>query len=235
MKNISQNLFETLRKYDTPTIVNSLELLDSKFRTRGFTTEQLVCSNTSLPPIVGYARTATISASNEIDQQIKRERSMEYYQYVSSGTGPWITVIQDIDPNPGFGAFWGEVNSNIHKALGVIGVLTNGSVRDLDALSEGFQVLAGKIGPAHAYVRIEETGIPVNVFGMEVNHNDLLHADRHGAVVIPAELSDKLPKAIELMINREKIILDACKREDFDYKILRQAILESTKLTHPAK
>ena len=230
MQKISQNLLETLRKYDTPTIVNSLELLDTKFRTSGFTTEQLVCADTSLPPIVGYARTATISASNEIDQQIKRERSLAYYQYVSSGTGPWVSVIQDIDQNPGFGAFWGEVNSNIHKALGVIGVLTNGSVRDLDVLSEGFQILAGKIGPAHAYVRIEETGIPISIFGMEVKHNDLLHADRHGAVVIPAELSEKLPKAIELMISREKLILDACKREDFNYQVLRKAIMESAEI-----
>ena len=230
MQKISQNLLETLRKYDTPTIVNSLELLDSKFRTSGFTTEQLVCADTSLPPIVGYARTATISAYNEIDQQIKRERSLAYYQYVSSGTGPWVSVIQAIDQNPGFGAFWGEVNSNIHKALGVIGVLTNGSVRDLDVLSEGFQILAGKIGPAHAYVRIEETGIPVSIFGMEVKHNDLLHADRHGAVVIPAELSEKLSKAIELMISREKVILDACKREDFNYQVLRKAIMESAEI-----
>ena len=107
MKNNSQNLLDTLRKYDTPTIVNSLEILDSRFRTSGFTTEQLVCVDTSLPPIVGYAKTATISASNEIDQQKKRERSLAYYQYVSSGTGPWVSVIQDIDPNPGFGAFWG--------------------------------------------------------------------------------------------------------------------------------
>ena len=230
MKNISQNLLETLRKYDTPTIVNSLELLDSKFRTSGFTTEQLFCADTSLPPIVGYARTATISASDEIDQQIKRERSLAYYKYVSSSTGPWGSVIQDIDPNPGFGAFWGEVNSNIHKALGVIGVLTNGSVRDLDMLSKGFQVLAGKIGPAHAYVRIEETGIPVSIFGMKVSNNDLLHADRHGAVVIPAELSQKLPKAIEMMISREKVILDACKREDFNYQVLRQAIIKSAEI-----
>ena len=150
MKIFRNTCLKTLRKYDTPTIVNSLELLDSKFRTSGFTTEQLVCADTSLPPIVGYARTATIRASNEIDQQVKRERSLAYYKYISSGTGPWVSVIQDIDQNPGFGAFWGEVNSNIHKALGVIGVLTNGSVRDLDMLSEGFQVLAGKIGPAHA-------------------------------------------------------------------------------------
>ena len=232
MNNISQKLFETLRKYDTPTIVNSLELLDSKFRTSGFTKEQLFCTDTSLPPIIGYARTATIKASNKIDLQIKRDRSLAYYEYVSSGTGPWISVIQDIDENPGFGAFWGEVNSNIHKSLGVIGTITNGSVRDLDVLSKGFQVLAGKIGPAHAYVRIEETGIPVDIFGMEVQHNDLLHADRHGAVVIPAELAGKLPESIELMISREKIILDACKRDDFNYQILRQAILESNKLKH---
>ena len=230
MKIFRNTCLKNLRKYDTPTIVNSLELLDSKFRTSGFTTEQLVCADTSLPPIVGYARTATIMASNEIDQQVKRERSLAYYKYISSGTGPWVSVIQDIDENPGFGAFWGEVNSNIHKALGVSGVLTNGSVRDLDMLSEGFQVLAGKIGPAHAYVRIEETGIPISIFGMEVNHNDLVHADRHGAVIIPAELSEKLPEAIDLMISREKVILDACKREDFNYQLLRQAIMESAEI-----
>ncbi len=193
---MSQNLLEILRKYDTPTIVNSLELLESRFRTSGFTKEQLVCTNTSLPPIVGYARTATIRAYNKIDPQLKRERSLTYYQYVSSGKGPWVSVIEDIDQNPGFGAFWGEVNSNIHKSLGVIGTITNGSVRDLDVLSKGFQVLAGKIGPAHAYVHIEETGIPVNIFGMDVKHNDLLHADRHGAVVIPAELAGKLTESI---------------------------------------
>ena len=230
MKQIPESLLSNFRKYDTPTIVNSLEILDSKFRTSCFTTEQMICADTTLSPIVGYARTATISASSEVDPNTKRDRSLAYYEYVSSGTAPFISVIQDIDESPGFGAFWGEVNSNIHKALGVIGVLTNGSVRDLDVLSEGFQILAGKIGPAHAYVRIEETGIPVSIFGMKVSNNDLLHADRHGAVVIPAELSEKLPEAIELMINREKVILDACKRDDFNYQILRQAIMESAEI-----
>tara|TARA_B100000945_G_scaffold96769_1_gene75682 strand:+ start:5440 stop:6126 length:687 start_codon:yes stop_codon:yes gene_type:complete len=227
---MSEKLIENLRKFDTPTIINSLEILDSKFRTLGFTKEQLICTDASLPPIVGYARTATIRAYNKIDPKIKRERSLAYYKYVSSGIGPWVSVIQDIDQNPGFGAFWGEINSNIHKALGVFGTITNGSVRDLDVLPNGFQILAGKIGPAHGYVHIEETGIPVKIFGMEVKHDDLLHADQHGAVVIPTELLDKLPKAIELMINREKVILDACKREDFNYHVLRQAIMKSAEI-----
>ena len=109
-------------------------------------------------------------------------------------------------------------------------MVTNGSVRDLDVLAAGFQVLAGKIGPAHAYVRIEETGIPVNIFGMNVQHNDLIHADRHGAVVIPKELTEELPKAIDLMIRKEKIILDACKRKDFDFEILKKAIQDSTQI-----
>jgi len=76
-------------------------------------------------------------------------------------------------------------------------------------------------------VRIEETGIPVNIFGMNVQHNDLIHADRHGSVVIPAELAEELPNAIELMLRREKVILDECKREDFNYGVLKKAILDS--------
>jgi len=230
MKKIPESLLNTFRKYDTPTIVNSLELIDSKFRTSCFTTEQMICVDTSLPPIVGYARTATISASSVVDQNTKRARSLAYYEYVSSGTAPFISVIQDVDERPGFGSFWGEVNSNIHNALGVIGVVTNGSVRDLDVLSAGFQVLAGKIGLAHAYVRIEETGIPVNIFGMNVKHNDLIHADQHGSVVIPAELAEELPTAIDLMIRKEKIILDASKRKDFNFEILKKAIQDSTQI-----
>ncbi|GIT07297.1 MAG: demethylmenaquinone methyltransferase [Pseudomonadota bacterium] len=230
MKNISQNQLETLRKYDTPTIVNSLELLDTKFRTSGFTTEQLVCADTSFPPNCRYARTATICASNEIDPQKKRERSLEYYKYVSSDTGPRVSVIQDIDQNPGFGAFWGEVNSNIHKALGVTGVLTNGSVGTLMYSRKGFPGTGRKNRSGPCLRRIEETGVPVSIFGMEVKHNDPLHADRHGAVVIPANLLQKLPEAIELMISREKVILDACKREDFDYQALRQAIMKSAEI-----
>ena len=230
MKQIPESLLNTFRKYDTPTIVNSLELLDSKFHTGGFTTEQMACADPALPPILGYARTATIRASSEVDPNTQRKRSLAYYEYVSSGTAPYISVIQDVDERPGFGAFWGEVNSNIHNALGVIGVVTNGSMRDLDVLSVGFQVLAGKIVPAHAYVRIEETGIPVNIFGMNVQHNDLIHADLHGSVVIPSELAEELPKAIDLMIRKEKIILDACKRQDFDFEILKKVIQDSAQI-----
>ena len=230
MNQIPEILLNTFRKYDTPTIINALDILDSKFRTKGFTTEQVVCADPSLPPIVGYARTATIRAASVVDPQKKRDRGIAYYEYVSSGPGPKISMIQDVDESPGFGAFWGEVSTNIHNALGLLGVVTNGAIRDLDVLSPGFQLLAGKIGLSHAYVRIEETGKEVNIFGMNVRHNDLIHADRHGAVVIPKELAEELPNSIELMFRREKVILDACKREDFDFGVLKQAILKSSEI-----
>ena len=104
------------------------------------------------------------------------------------------------------------------------------AMRDLDELSPGFQVLAGKIGPSHAFVCVRETGIEVNIFGINVRHNDLIHADRHGAVVIPNELAEKLPKAIDLLLKREKIILDACKRKDFEFEVLKKAILDSSRI-----
>ena len=221
------SLLELLCRHDTPTICNALELIDSSCRLKGFTTEQMVCSDPKLPPIVGYARTATIRAASPVDPKVKRENGQDYYEYVSSGPGPNISVIQDLDSRPGFGAYWGEVNTSIHKALGILGVVTNGSIRDLDVLAPGFQLLAGKIGPSHAYVHIEDTGREVSIFGMNVRHNDLIHADRHGAVVIPSKYALDLPNAIDLMIRREKIILDACRRPGFNLEVLKQATSES--------
>jgi len=230
MNQIPEVVINSFRNYDTPTILNALEILDPKFRKEGFTTKQFVCGDKSLSPIVGYARTATISSLSEVDSKTKRDKGIDYYKYISTGLGPKISVIQDVDDRPGFGAFWGEINTSIHNGLGILGVVTNGAMRDLDELSPGFQVLAGKIGPSHAFVCIRETGIEVNIFGINVRHNDLIHADRHGAVVIPNELAEKLPKAIDLLLKREKIILDACKRKDFGFEVLKKAILDSSRI-----
>ena len=99
---------------------------------------------------------------------------------------PTIVVIEDLDPEPGFGAFWGEVNTTIHKGLGVLGCITNGSIRDLDMIATDFQLLAGCVGPSHAWVHVEAIDLEVEVHGMRVRPGDLIHADQHGAVVVPA-------------------------------------------------
>ena len=125
---------------------------------------------------------------------------------------------------PSLGAF---ITDPWYKALGCLGCVTNGSIRDLDMLAPGFQLLAGEVGPSHAHVHVVDFGGAVDVHGMSVSHGDLIHADRHGAVVVPQAVVRALPGAVDLMMRREKVILDACARPDFDIDVLKRAMAES--------
>ena len=223
---------EALVQWDTPTICNGLELLDATFRTIGFTTQNMVCLDPQLKPMVGYARTATIQARlpGESDPQAAREMRARYYEHVAGQPLPSIAVLQDLDPDPGFGAFWGEVNTAIHKGLGCLGAVTNGSFRDVDACAPGFQLLGGKVGPSHAWVHLVEIACEVNVFGMIVKPDDIVHADRHGAVVVPVDCVKRLPEAIDLLTRREAVILAAARTPGFNVGILKKAMSDSAEI-----
>lgn len=209
-----------LTQWDTPTICNALEIIVPERRGHGFTVEPLVCGDPALRPIVGYARTARIRATAPAADPLDR---MLYYEYVASGEAPRVIVIQDLDPAPGVGAFWGEVNTAVHKGLGAVGVVTNGSCRDLPDCAPGFQVLAGRVGPSHAHVHVVDFQVPVIVHGMAVNHADIIHADQHGAVVVPREAVKQIPQAVDLIARREAIILQAARRPNFDIQKLKAA------------
>lgn len=217
---------EALRQWDTPTICNALELVAPERRGYGFTTTPMVCADPALPPICGLARTGVIRAAQPSLRGREHDRTVRigWYEYVADAALPTIVVIEDLDPTPGVGAFWGEVHSAVHKALGAQGGVTSGSIRDLDMLAPGFQLVAGMVNPSHAWVHMVEFNLPVTVNGMRVEHDDVVHADRHGAVVIPAEVVRKVPAAIELGARREKVILDLCKDPDFSVAKLRDAI-----------
>lgn len=226
-------VLEALAKYDTPTICNALEVVAPYRRLVGFTTRPLVCPFPDLPPMVGYARTATIRATAPsglpaAEQQAQR---LAYYQYVGTGAGPRISVIQDIDGREaGFGAFWGEVNSAVHKALGCLGVVTDGSIRDIPQWAPGFQALAGSVGPSHAYVHVAGFGGEIRVAGMPVRSGDLIHADRHGAVVVPLDVAAKVPEAAELCGRRETPILDIARSSSFSLEKLKDALARSSEI-----
>ena len=213
---------EALKQWDTPTICNGLEIVVPARRAIGFTTEPMLAVDRRFPPIVGLARTGTIRAKEPPRSAVTARE--DWYEYVAAGDLPTIAVIQDIDDRPGYGAFWGEVQTTVHKALRVAGCVTNGSFRDLDMLASGFQIIGGRIGPSHAHVHMVDFGKPVNVFGMQAAHDDVIHADFHGAVVIPAEAVRKLPDAIALISRREKVILDMCADADFSVAKLREAL-----------
>ena len=216
---------EVLKQWDTPTICNGLELIVPERRAVGFTVEPMVAVDRKFPPIVGLARTGLVRAKEPPRGPIPAREG--WYDYVSPSGLPTIDVIQDVDDRPGFGAFWGEVQTTIHKALGVAGCVTNGSFRDLDMLAPGFQIIGGRIGPSHAHIHMVQMNCDANIFGMLVHHDDVIHADFHGAVVIPADAVRKLPAAIDLVSRREKVILDVTKTAGFSSRMLRDALKRS--------
>jgi len=227
------SLLEALARYDTPTICNALEVVAPSRRLVGYTTKPLDCPFPTLPPIVGYARTVTIRATTAsgLSAAEQQKRRIAYYEYVGTGYGPRISVIQDIDgADVGFGAFWGEVQSSVHKALGCLGVVTDGSIRDITQWAPGFQALAGSIGPSHAYVHADSFGGEVRVAGMSVRSDDLIHADCHGAVVIPLDVAAKVPAAADLCGRRETPILEIARSPSFTLEKLKEALARSAEI-----
>ncbi len=226
MVELTKELIADLQSVDTPTVCNALEIIVPNRRGYGYTTQPLVCTRPKLPPMVGFARTASIRSAHPSDLAAPdaAKLSQRYYAYVDEGPKPSVIVMQDLDgPQRGYGAFWGEVNSNIHKGFGALGVITDGSVRDVPDSAEGFQMLADRIGPSHAFVHIVDFARTVNVAGMRVMDGDLIHADQHGAVVIPAEAAAKVKDAANLLAKRERVVISAAREPGFNMDRLRKA------------
>lgn len=224
---ITPDLIEKLKSYDTPTICNALELIDPKYRVTGFTTRPLVAPFPDLPAVVGYAKTATIRATtpNELDGKAAKAQRVGYYEYVAAKPAPSIVVIQDLDgADIGYGAFWGEVQSSVHKGLGCVGVVTDGCIRDIPQWAPGLAVLAGSIAPSHAWVHLADFGKEVRVAGMSVKSNDLIHMDRHGAAIIPAAVAAQIPAKCDLLARKEAVILEAARAKGFSIDILKAAL-----------
>ena len=180
----------------------------------GYTVKHLHCPFPELPPIVGFAKTVTFKAKDAVPlgEANYMQKRLDYLDYVASEPQPGIMVMEDLDgEHVGYGAFWGEVQSNIHKALGCLGVVTNGSIRDIPMIAPGFQMLAGSIVPSHAYVHVVDIAIDVNVHGMAVRSGDLVHADRHGAIVVPVDEIDAMKAALDVLTAREAKIIAAAK------------------------
>jgi regulator of RNase E activity RraA len=226
---ITRSALDGLARFDTATLCNALEILRPSCRDKGYTRRPLIAARPGLAPVVGIARVGSIRA--EAPSQGPVPDRMSWYEYVAAADLPTMVVIEDRDPSPGTGAFWGEVNSLVHKTLGSVGCVTNGSFRDVSALAEGFQILGGHVGPSHAHVHITGFGEPVDVNGMIVHHGDIVHADYQGAVVVPAECVDDVAEAVALVTRREKLILDACSDKSFTIATLRAAMAQ-TKDTH---
>jgi len=208
--------WETLRRIPTPAVANAIELFDVRPRTMGFMGPEVHAIFPTLPPILGYATTARVVAAHEAGARGPAARA-GYWRYLeASAPRPLIAVIEDLDDPPAIGAFFGEVNSNIHRALGCVGAITNGGIRDLDEVEAlGFPIWAGSVIVSHAYVHLVDFGTPVRVGGLVVQPGDLLLADRHGVIQIPHELAREIPAAVRKIETREKAIIRYCQEPGF--------------------
>jgi len=228
MIKLLNNDLARLQAWDTPTICNALDITSPDRRAIGFTTKSLVPVGIH-GSVCGYVKTAKISGKNKPQDNAKILRS-SYYEYISNMQKPSVVLIEDIDDPEGFGAFWGEVNSAIHLGLGVKGLITNGVIRDLDQWANGFSALAGSIGPSHAYTQVVEYSKEVNIYGMQANDSDIVHFDKHGAVIVPKEVVKLLPNIIEKQMDKEAVILEAARSPDFNISKLLSAMKDAEEI-----
>lgn len=220
-----------LQKWPTPAISNAIETFNVRSRNTGFMGPEIVCRFPDLPPIVGYAVTCKIRASVPPADDPETVPNHVWWEHIESIPGPRICVIQDLD-QPARGSLWGEVNGNVHKALGCIGLITDGGVRDLDEVHDiGFQFVSKEVLVSHAYIHIVEVGMPVTVGGLTINPGDLMHADKHGAMQIPHDIAADVAEAAQRVEDRERVIINYCKSPEFSREGLRQVMSGGT----PAK
>lgn len=216
-RTLAMETYRALKAVDTPTICNAIEAIQGRRRNDGFTRRPVIAAQPHLPAMVGFAKTAVIRSDKPSQEPAStvRERRLNYYRYVADGNYPRLVVIEDRGEEKGLGAFWGEVNVALHKGLGLEGAITDGSIRDLGAIDPEFPLLGGVISPSHAFVRIEDMNCAISVFGLAIAPDDLIHADRHGAVIIEPGMEHELPRAIDLVTRKERPLLDAAQARGF--------------------
>lgn len=228
---LPDGLLALMKSVDTPTVCNAIEVAQGKRGFSNFTKRTMLVSDPNSPPMVGFARTAKIAGVNPPTEPagVIRARRMDYFRHMNTGEEPTVAVVEDVDGEEAISAWWGGVHTAVHKGLGLEGAVTNGVMRDLGDLEPGFTVLAGSIGPSHAFVHVREIATPVSIFGMDVVDGDLVHADRHGALVVPPEVIPELQTAIAKLLETEAIIIGPARREGFDFEALEKAWAEFEK------
>lgn len=219
------DLIAHLTQFDTPTISNAIEVVQGGRGYERFTHGTPVHAMNGVKSMCGYARTAKISGLKPPTEpaEIIKARRLEYFRYMAAETRPSLCVIEDVDAPHCVSAWWGEVHTAVHKGLGMSGALTNGVMRDLDDHEPGFPVVAGSIGPSHMFVHVTELDTPVTIFDLTIKPGALVHADQHGAIIIPDEVLPKLAAAIKVMMESEQIILGPAREPGFDIDKLFEA------------
>jgi regulator of RNase E activity RraA len=224
---LTPDQLETLRRLDACTLANAIETFHERLRNEGFTDGTVRCLFPQLPPMVGYAATVKVRGSAPPTADSLYPDRTDWWNYILSLPAPRVLVVHDIATRPGLGTLLGAVHVNILRALGCVGAVTNGSVRDIPAAEKlGFHLFAGNISVSHAYVHIVEVGGQVEIAGLKIQSGDLLHGDLHGVQSVPPAVVGRISSVAARIVAKEQELIALCQSPDFSVEKLRTAVLK---------
>jgi regulator of RNase E activity RraA len=224
---LSAELLAQLRKIDTPTIANALELMDIRPRTEGFLRPEIKSQSPVTETYVGYAVTGVISARQKSPNALERT---DYYKAILAIPSPRMIVFHDLDYPDTIGSYWGEIQGNIALGLDCVGVVTDGGVRDLKEAEEmGFPFWAKEVLVSHGYVHGVAYNVPVDVGGVYIQPSDLIAADLHGAIHIPIDAAPRLPDAAAALADQEDAVISVAQSDNVTVESLAEAWAESAR------
>jgi regulator of RNase E activity RraA len=216
---------DALRRFDACALANAIERFQIRPRNEGFMSGGASCRFPHCPPIVGHAVTGRIRTYMPPITGKCYFDHIEWWRYLETVPAPRVVVLQDVDNRPGFGALFGEIHARICLALGCVAYVTNGAVRDLQAIEPlGLQLFAGQVSVSHAYAHIIDFGEPIEIGGLKIKPGDILHGDRHGIVSVPAQLADKLPAMAEQIQEEEKELFALIESPSFSVEKLGKSL-----------
>ena len=222
---LEPGLLDQLRQLDSCAVANAIETFGVRLRNTGFADASVRCVFESFPPLVGHAATIRIRTSDPPMEGDSYYYRLDWLDHVLSVPSPRVLVMQDMDRQPGLGSFIGDVHANMLRALGCVGVVTNGAVRNIEAARAlQFQMFAGNLSVSHAFAHVFDFGGAVQVGHLPVRPGDLLHGDRHGIQTIPIEIAAKIPPVAKNMVEEEREIIQLCQSSSFTIEKLRSDV-----------
>jgi regulator of RNase E activity RraA len=208
-------------------------MLNVRLRNEGFISGTALCQFPHFQPMLGYAVTGRVRTSSAPMTGRCYYDRIDWWNYVASQPAPRVMVLQDCDHKPGIGALVGEIHAAIGTALGCVGFVTNGAVRDLPAVeAQGFHLFAGNVAVSHAYAHIVEMAEPVELGGLKILPGDLIHGDRHGVHTFPLSIASEIPAAAETLLRKEQELIDFCRSSRFSLAGLSD-LLRKTSAIYP--
>jgi regulator of RNase E activity RraA len=216
---------EAIRRFDSCALANAIEIFEVRLKNEGFANSTIRCVFPALPPMLGYAVTGKIRCSSPPIEGHPYVDRTDWWSLIQAMPIPRVIVLEDVDIQPGLGSYVGEVHANILKALDCVGLVTNGSVRDLAAVERiAFPLFSAHTAISHAFAHLVEVGGPVEIGGLRVSPGDLLCGDRHGLLSIPQAIAAQLPSLATRIVENERRVVELCQSPGFTLEKLKEAV-----------